>query len=59
MKLQRERLATDRQQGVDYMGDDPPICLCKLASMVEHIVHIDGAPEPSAPSGRCSEAEAY
>ena len=27
--------------------------------MAEHIVHIDGAPEPSAPSGRCSEAEAY
>jgi hypothetical protein len=27
--------------------------------MAEHIVHIDGAPEPSAPGGRCSEAEAY
>ncbi|MBR2566908.1 MAG: hypothetical protein IKE29_20160 [Paenibacillus sp.] len=26
----------------DQMGDDPPICLCKLASMAEHIVHIDG-----------------
>jgi len=29
-------------RGADHMGDDPPICLCKLASMVEHIVHIDG-----------------
>ena len=25
----------------------------------EHIVHIDGAPEPSARSAGCSEAEAY
>ena len=46
-------------RGADYGGDDPPICLCKLASLVEHIVHIDGAPEPSARSAGCSEAEAY
>ena len=32
---------------------------CTKATMAEHIVHIDGAPEPIAPSGRCSEAEAY
>ena len=32
---------------------------CTKATMAEHIVHIDGAPEPSASSGRCSEAEAY
>ena len=24
------------------MNDDPLICLCKLATIVEHIVHIDG-----------------
>ena len=29
-------------RGAGQMGDDPPIFLCKLASMVEHIVHIDG-----------------
>ena len=29
-------------RGVGHMGDDPPICLCKQASLVEHIVHIDG-----------------
>lgn len=46
-------------RGVGHMGDDPPIWLCKQASLVEHIVHIDDAPEPSARSAGCSEAEAY
>ena len=55
-KMARNRIG---QRGAGHMGDDLPICLCRLVSMVEHIVHIDGAPEPSAPSGRCSEAEAY
>ena len=32
---------------------------CTKTTMVEHIVHIDGAPEPSAHSAGCSEAEAY
>ena len=32
---------------------------CTKATMAGHIVHIDGAPEPSAPSGRCSETEVH
>lgn len=32
----------DSVPGAGHLGDDPPICLYKLASMVEHIVHIDG-----------------
>ena len=31
---------------------------CIKGTMAAHIVRIDGTPEPSAPSGRCTEAEA-
>ena len=46
-------------RGADHVDNSSPICLCRQASLVEHIVHIDGTPESSAPSGRCSEAEAH
>jgi len=41
------------------MWTDLQSMYANLGCWVEHIVHIDGAPEPSARSAGCSEAEAY